>query len=176
MLTVIQKNFYGKKNIVLGYFNNIKHVYDHFSNQYGAYHLEERFSHNPYEFYYRNFDYQLNGALRLISQPPVYCMVVVNENDIRYSREFLLGEFRKIRKKRTNIYFYGYKRHSRGSYFRRPHTFQERKMSVNVLKEEGEPMWRLARGYHALPTTWDDIYHKDTYNDNWKRYRKTRWK
>ena len=184
MLTVTKKNYYGKKDVVIDYFANIKHVFDYFKNIYGAYNLEERFSHNPNEFYRRFFDYHnIPGIRGYTFDAPEYCYVITNDKGIRYSREFILGSFRKIRKDRkfrTYRYFHyftGYKRHRRGSgYHRKPHTFQERKMSVNVLIEEGEPKWRTSRNFHNLPTSWDDIQHMDVCNDNWKRYRRTRWK
>ena len=183
MLTVYRKRYYGGADEVIGYFANVEDIYNHFRKiyiyQYNGT-LENLFSHNPCEFYVKHFhNYHRDvDTNRYTFDKPIYCMVVENEKGIRYSRDFLAGEFRRIRKKNSKIryYFYGYKRHSRGSYYRRPKTLQERRMAVNVMKEEGEPNWRASRGFRGLPSSWDDIPHSDGWNDNWKRYRKTRWK
>jgi len=182
MLTVKQKNYYGKKDVVIGYFTDIKQVFDYFKNIHGMYELEKHFSHDPSEYYRRTFVYSREYkqyTSRYVVSAPEYCYVISNDKDIRYSRETVLGEFRKIRKGRKfgyYRYFYGYKRHNRGSYHRRPDTFQERTMSVNVIEEEGEPKWRPSRNMHNLPTTYDDLQHYDQRINNWKRYRKTQWK
>ena len=67
----------------------------------------------------------------------------------------------------------GRSRHYR--YYRHPQTLNERRQSCRV-REDNEPSIRAARNAHNLPTSWDDYPRRGTDNDNWKRYRKTRWK
>jgi len=159
MLTVYKRDYYTNVNVEIGCFDNINDIYNHFRSIYYIHgsSLAELFSHNP-------FDYRL---------------VVENYNGVRYSRDTLLGNFRAISKKqkeRYSNYFYGFKRHNRSHYHRRPKTISERRASVSVIKEEGEPIWRYSRNHHNLPTTYDDLTCRDTYNRNWKRYRKKQYK
>lgn len=183
MLTVKRRNVEGRKDVLIDYFANITEVFDYFKNFYGgAYKLELRFSHDPFEFYRKTFTWNnsIVTSARGWGEVPEFCYTITNDAGIRYSRETILGYFRKIRKDRKlgiyRNYFLGFKRHRRGSYHRRPDTFQERKMSVNVIEEEGEPKWRLSRNMRNLPTTYDDLQHYDVRINNWKRYRKTQWK
>lgn len=171
MLTVYQK-VYGKANLKLvGDFNCFKDVYYYFKfhRPYGSVGLETIFSHNSDEVFRKEHEWGMTV--------PVYCFVIENHKGLRYSREFIACEFKKIFRKQVRYnYFNGSKRHPRGHYHRHPHTLQEIKASAHVLMEEGEPIWRSARNHHNLPDSYDDINHYDDYNRNWKRYRKQQWR
>lgn len=171
MLTVYQK-VHGNSNLkVVGDFVSFEEIYEHFKHirPYGYGNIGSMFSHNPDEAY-RKDTYWGMGV-------HVYCYVVENHKGLRYSREFILNEFKKGLKKSIHYnYFYGGKRHPRGYYHRHPHTLQEIKASAHVLVEDGEPIWRASRNHHNLPDSYDDINHYDDYNRNWKRYRKQQWK
>jgi hypothetical protein len=161
MFTVTQ----GNKTVAV--FNTLLELYNFYKRMYcGAYQLELRFSHDPYETY---FGY---GVHILPARIPY--LVITNHNGLRLSRDHLLGEFRKFCKPR--VHFYGFKRHPRCSYHRRPSTIQERALSVSVNYEDGEPRWRAKRNYHNLPNTYDDLQHYDVNNRNWKRYRLEQYK
>jgi hypothetical protein len=171
MLTVYQK-IYGNSNLkVIGDFGSFKSVYEYFKHTrlYGYVGIESIFSHNSDETYRKETTWGMSV--------PVYCFVIENHKGLRYSREFIVNEFKKYQKKyRYYNYFNGGKRHPRGHYHRHPHTLQEIKASAHVLMEECEPIWRASRNHHNLPDSYDDINHYDDYNRNWKRYRKQQWK
>ena len=71
-------------------------------------------------------------------------------------------------------WFSGHKR-TNGSSYRKFKTFQERKMSVARIVEDGEPPIRCGRNIHSLPNTWDDIPRSKSHR-SWKSYRKHQWK
>ena len=172
MLIVTQRSFTTKHDQVIGYFQDIRAIYDHFSGLFGKYGLESRFSHNQFEVIVTS-TYRLSWREDITGTE--HAMVITNQAGIRYSKEFVTGIFAKYRKSSYRRYWCGGVRHYRGCY-RRIRTTQERKLSLGVLKEEGEPVWRQARNYHNLPSRWDDIAHLDVCNRNWKRFRKTQWK
>lgn len=63
-----------------------------------------------------------------------------------------------------------------GSYrwLRRPRTQPERRASQESWVDGHFPPVRARR--QNIPNAWDDIVRFDKRNNNWKRYRKTRWK
>lgn len=167
MFTVYKKKVdHTGYDFVMGYFDTIEDIWLYFSKVYKRYKLAERFSHMVNEPY---------GGNEFCSIPE-YCMYVVNDAGIRLSRDTLRGEFYKIYKPHDYPRFpsWGRNHHYRG--FRHIRTTQERRASVHVLAEEGEPPFRAARNTHNLPNYWDDMYHSDWGQKNWKRFRKTQWK
>ena len=180
MLTVYRKNYWGKKDQLISTFKDMTELYNYFVDIWGGSYLHEKFSHNPFEFYVKQMEFVKENG-KYITIPPKYCYVIENENYIRYSREFLKGEFRKIYKKsirkimsRWRSYIPGTKYHSRSRM--KLNTFQTCMMSENVLEEECEPKWRAKRKRSAMPNWYDDTYRSDVNNNNWKRFRKTQWK
>lgn len=162
MLTVYRKKHeHSGYDIEIGEFSDFKGLYQVFAKVYGRYQLENRFSFNPLDIWMKScFDIQ-------------YCFYIEDHTGLRYTKEFILGEFRKYRPKYSCYkYWYG-KRHRRCSTHIR--TIQSRREAVNVLEEEGEPKVRGSRGFHALPSSWD-AKRCDTNDKNWKRYRKHQWK
>ncbi len=184
MITVTRKNYWGKRDSIIDEFESIERLYDYYKLVRGRYGLESLFSHNPFELYKRNFTFHRTGEQSYFydthwCEPPEYCMVVYNENNIRLSRETLLGIFRKFDKKhycRMWRGMPGHKRNYRGHSYRPIRTYQERRESNNVLAEEGEPVWRARRNWVNLPNVFDDVPHLDQNDRCWKRFRKTRWK
>ena len=173
MLIVTQRSFTTKHDQVIGYFQDIRAIYDHFSGLFGKYGLENRFSHNQFEVvvtgrYWLSWREDITGT--------EHAMVITNRQGIRYSKEFVAGIFAKYRKTKFQWgWIRGTKRNYRCCY-RSIRTTQEIRLSVGVLKEEGEPVWRTSRNYHNLPNKWDEIQHLDVCNRNWKRFRKTQYK
>ncbi len=177
MLTVYRKkDNHSGYDIEVGEFSNFGKLYHIFAKVYGSYQLENMFSFDPCDIWQRNcFDV-------------TYCFYVVDHTGVRYTREFIVGEFRKYRAiaRREyynsigklygygiNNYFSGHVRHRRCCVHIR--TIQSRREAVNVLEEEGEPKFRGSRGFHTLPSSWD-AKRCDTNDKNWKRYRKHQWK
>jgi hypothetical protein len=173
MLIVTQRSFSSKHEQVIGYFQDIRTIYNHFGDVYGKYGLESRFSHNQFEVINTGRYWLCWRQEELATE---HAMVITNQQGIRYSKEFVAGIFNKFRKKPIyRRYWTGSNRHYRCCY-RGIRTTQERTLSLGVLKEEGEPVWRTSRNMHNLPNRWDDIHHLDVCNRNWKRFRKTQWK
>lgn len=162
--------------IEVGYFYTINELINYFTRLYGAWNLSEKFSFDPYSkfrnSYYEAYWKGFTKKYRFV--PAEYKYIIETEKGVRLSDETLKGIFSSV-KTRWSFYCTGYKRHKRGHYFRHMRTTQERRMASLVLKEEFEPNWRGKRGL-GLRQCWDDIYHSDVENNNWKRYRKTQWK
>ncbi len=173
-LLVTQRQYSGSE-IFLGEFKDLKEIYKYFGQFYGRYDLAHRFSHNPMEYYVPpHWQFYSND----IYIATTFCMVIKNYKEIRYSRDFVQGMFRKFyNAERTyrRLYIPGTKRRHRRSY-RAIRTFQERRYAVNVLEEEFEPKWRNSRNNHNLPNSWDDIGYSDWRDRSWKCYRKHQWK
>lgn len=177
MLTVSQITYGRCNEVVIGDFNNFKKIYDHFGKIYGKWSLENKFSSDPFKFYVKPKNYFSNWGISAFDSPE-YCFIIRNHKGLKYSQEFIIGEFRKFRKDEKIIrwnYYYGSNKHHR-SCFRHPKTIQERIASVSILIEEDEPTWRSSRNFRNLPSSYDDIPHLDANNRNWKRFRKTQWK
>lgn len=62
------------------------------------------------------------------------------------------------------------------SFWRHPHTTQERRWASAWDDEEFAPKTRGARSGHNLVNAWDDIVRQDSDDRNWKRHRKFQWK
>ncbi len=65
-------------------------------------------------------------------------------------------------------------RSRKGSYFRGPHTTDERRMNQHI--DADEPQARPCRCERHLPTSWDDRPVAARLVRSWKRYRRTQWK
>lgn len=155
-----------KNHKVVATFETLHELYSHYKTQfYYVNRLHLYFSHNPLDSW---IDYD---------KLKQHCFVVANANGIFLSRDYLLGEFRKIYKvTRTKQSYHRAKRRPLWSFHRRPSTSQECAASANVGYEDGEPIWRAKRNVHNLPNTFDDLTRSTNDQRNWKRYRKTRYK
>lgn len=170
MLYVTQKDWYTKRDVLVLTCQTMQEVYDHFVAMFGKW--------SRFETYFDNDPLATYGVKRAPYglEVPEHCFVITDNNDLRYSYEYVKGTFRKIRNPSGTgyyRYFYGGVKHHR-SYYREVATFNERKHAVVV--DEFEPKIRCKRNATNLPNSWDDILHEDVRNRNWKRYRKHQWK
>lgn len=105
---------------------------------------------------------------------------LVVRNDVTIVRpETLLGYYRQYHEsywKRYRCNWNSWSKRKNGRYYRHPRTLQERSYHANWIREDLEPRPRGSRMIHNLPDTYDDLRFSYVGNNNWKRYRKTRWK
>lgn len=177
MYIVYQKNPKSGLINIVDEFSSIEDLYKYFrklhhDKYYFAWekyqYLEDKFSH----VYDEIMTYKVLDGIK----KPIYKYVIENEHGLRFSYSYVKGEFQKIRKKLSIRFIWistGYKRISRGGYFKHPKTLQE--MKYSMIMDECEPKPRAKRNHKNLPNSYDDIPHSD-YTRNWKKYRKTQWK
>lgn len=186
MFFIYQKSWATKRDHEIGVCEKIEDILDlanakiYVNGYYGESIIRKLFSDSPLGIYKKEeWIHRLAAAAsgRCMYVPPEHCWYVVTHNNNILHPGEIVAAWKKRRAKRNSQPQYnpGRKRHH-CRYFRRPHTTQERRLSVAWISEEGEPAPRGSRSFCNLPNSWDDYTRSDYYNRNWKKFRKTQYK